>query len=185
LWQQAQLFGAALKQERATFEANLYTRQIDAIAEAANEFTRIFDDCNELVPKVKDAANGGSQNIEELAKEVALLDAEVNALRRSPAVFALPDEYAKLYASIYSDFASVSRDLGAMLTLMSSGEKPRTSDAFRLIVGRRNTAYDNTVVFARCGAFQLRSGHYLTGVNDCPPEVKSYFDTYWPYVYDR
>lgn len=182
---------ATLRQERATFESNLYARQIEAFAEAANKFNLIADESAQRLidADVANAARGDEQKLDDLVKRVATLDSDIESLRQSPAVFVLPNEYAYLYASIYSDFLDVRRELSAALAFIAQGKKLEavmgTSHPFATANTRRNAAYDNMVVFVRCGAFQLRSGHYLTAIGDCPPAVKAASDIYWPYVYER
>jgi hypothetical protein len=114
---------ATLRQERATFESNLYARQIKAVAEAANKFNLIADDSVERLIDVESAADGNAQDLDDRRKKVGALDAEIESLRQSRAVFDLPNEYASLHADIYSDFASVGRELTAVLELIEKGEK--------------------------------------------------------------
>lgn len=170
---------ASLRQEKATFDSYLYSKQIEIVSDASTTMNHTVE---QISPVFVDTIAFNSNFLEDpdgvlrSAKDLANLLEALDASRTTAAHFVLPEDYDSLYYDTLSLMSDMSKRMYFLLSEIrdthSDFNDSKFNSAKEQFTPMWNRVFENTHVFTNCAAYQLRKGHYLTSLQDCPSVLR-------------
>jgi hypothetical protein len=168
---------AADRQERATFDTNRYSKQIEYIARSLQDFILLDDEMSDLHTTLLSIRVNEGDKIQNIEDKLASSKIAYFKWRQNlPALFLiLPEQY-------WEQVSKIDRIAETVLGHISNVELP----AIKMDLKQGKDPAESAEHFANypvpeliqrfigCAAAQLRMGKYLTSLSECPNELPKF-----------